>query len=210
MAYLLEIIACSLEDAAAAAQGGADRLELCVRLDVDGLTPPVDMVAAITAQVAIPVRVMIRTETQDLAVLRQQVQEMSALPIQGIVLGLLDNRGRLDFTAMDRVLDAAPAHWAWTLHHAFDAARGPLERKLALVMAHGRADRILHPARPAELAKLVLQAGEGIRIVAGGGLTAANLSSVISSGCREFHFGSAARGVAVEAAKVRRLKDLLR
>lgn len=206
MTRLLEIIACSLEDAVAAAQGGADRLETCVRLDLDGLTPPVEMVRAIVTQVALPARVMIRGEGD----LRDQIRQMADLPIQGIVFGLLDANGHLDFSEMDRVLDAAPPHWGWTLHHAFGDAQGTLERKLALVMAHGRADHVLHPARPDELSKLVVQAGESFGIIAGGGLTPENLPDAIATGCREFHFGSAARvGGAVNAGNVRRLKDLL-
>lgn len=59
-ARLLEVIACSLEDALAAEAGGAQRLELCSRLDLDGLTPPRSMVEAVVKAVSIPVRVMIR------------------------------------------------------------------------------------------------------------------------------------------------------
>ena len=60
--YRLEVIACSLEDALAAESGGADRLELCSRLDLSGLTPPLEVVTAIVKAVRIPVRVMIRAE----------------------------------------------------------------------------------------------------------------------------------------------------
>lgn len=56
----LEVIACSLDDALAAFRGGAGRLEITVRLDQAGLTPPVEMVRQILQSVPLPVRVMLR------------------------------------------------------------------------------------------------------------------------------------------------------
>ncbi|HEV2348918.1 MAG TPA: copper homeostasis protein CutC [Terriglobia bacterium] len=56
----LEVIACSLDDAVEAYHGGASRLEVTVRLDQAGLTPPLDMVREIIQKVPLPVRVMLR------------------------------------------------------------------------------------------------------------------------------------------------------
>ena len=57
---MLEIIACSVEDAVAAELGGADRLEIISHYEVGGLTPPIEMVREITAKIKIPLRVMLR------------------------------------------------------------------------------------------------------------------------------------------------------
>src|SRR5258708_14698970 len=57
---ILEVIACSVADAAEAERGGAGRLEIVRALNVGGLTPPVSMVRDIFAAVSIPVRVMVR------------------------------------------------------------------------------------------------------------------------------------------------------
>lgn len=56
----LEIIASSTEDAVAAFEGGASRLEVTVRLDEGGLTPPLKMVEDILRHVPIPARAMLR------------------------------------------------------------------------------------------------------------------------------------------------------
>jgi copper homeostasis protein len=207
---VLEVIACSLQDAIAAHDGGADRIEVCVRLDLQGLTPPVDMVESILALVPLPVRVMIRggagfTEAGE----ESAIQEMAALPLEGIVFGLLDAAGRLDFRAMDRVLRHAPPAWKWTLHRAFDFAAGSVEEKLAAVAKHARADRILTAT------EWKLSPPAGIEFIAGGGLDAANLRGYLASSCREFHFGRAARipattTGAVDAKRVRELADILR
>jgi copper homeostasis protein CutC len=57
---LLEVIACTVEDAIEAERGGAGRLEVISRFDVGGLTPAPELVREIKAKVSIPVRVMLR------------------------------------------------------------------------------------------------------------------------------------------------------
>jgi copper homeostasis protein len=217
-ARVLEIICCSLEDAIAARDGGADRLELCAHLDLQGLTPPLDLVEQIVRAVAVPVRVMIRlndrfTATEsELSAMERQVAAFAALPLDGLIFGLHDNTGRLDFAAMDRVLRHAPAQWGWTLHRAFDFAAGDAAEKLDAVTRHGRADRILS----ADSWRLAPPPGLqfDFRFIAGGGLDATNLHNYLDSPCREFHFGRAARRTPdplapVDARRVGELRKIL-
>lgn len=211
---VLEIICCSLLDALAARDGGADRLEICARLDLQGLTPPRDLVERIVLAVAVPARVMIRvnerfTATEDkLSVMERHVAALTPLPLDGLILGLHDDAGRLDFAAMDRVLRHAPSHWGWTLHRAFDFAVGGGAEKLAAIARHARADRILSAD------SWRLAPPPGLQFIAGGGLDAGNLLGYLSSPCREFHFGRAARRTPdplapVDAGRVRELRRLL-
>jgi len=213
-ARVLEIICCSLPDALAARDGGADRIEICSRLDLQGLTPPLDLVEQIVREVAVPARVMIRvnqrfTATDDeLSVMERQVAALAPLPLNGLISGLHDHAGCLDFAAMDRVLHRAPAQWGWTLHRAFDFAVGVAAEKLAAITLHARADRILSAN------SWRVTPPPGIQFVAGGGLDAANLRDYLDSPCREFHFGRAARRTPdpqapVEAARVRTLRKVL-
>lgn len=209
------MICCSLDDAIAARDGGADRLEICSHLDKQGLTPPVELVAQICKVVQIPVRVMIRVRdgfgaiVDDPVRMEEQVRQMSHLPLDGIIFGQHDREGRLDFAGMDRVLRSAPANWGWTLHRAFDYAAGTAEDKLAAVANHGRADRIL----TADAWRL--KPPPGLQFIAGGGLNLSNLHEYIDSPCREFHFGRAVRtpeetGAPVDRAKVSKIAYLLR
>lgn len=91
----LEIIVCSVEDAKAAADGGARRLEVVRDLAREGLTPSLDLVRAIVDQVAIPVRVMVREsepfevrgidDIERLAALARRAQpEIAILPGAGV------------------------------------------------------------------------------------------------------------------------------
>jgi copper homeostasis protein len=211
---LLEVICCSLPDALAARDGGADRLELCARLDRQGLTPRFDLIEQVLEEVAVPTRVMIRvkdrfTATDDeLSLMERHVEELAPLPLDGLIFGLHDAAGSLDFVAMDRVLGHAPSHWSWTLHRAFDFAAGDASEKLAAVARHGRADRIL----TADSWRLTPP--PGLQFIAGAGLDAANLRDYLQSPCREFHFGRAARTAPdpqapVDACRVRELRKIL-
>ncbi len=203
---ILEVIACSLADAIAAEDGGADRLEVCARLDLQGLTPPVDLVASVLQAVKVPVRVMIRAPDDDVARMESQIQEFAGLPFDGVIFGVLDAGGALDFPAMDRVLRHTSL--PWTLHRYFDYATGNANTKLAQVAAHGRADRILTAA------SWNLRPPPGLQFIAGGGLTAENLNHYMNSPCREFHVGRAARTPAettapVDRQKVRKLSHII-
>lgn len=228
-AYLLEVIACSVEDAVAAQEGGADRLELCSRLDLRGLTPPAELTTAIAAAVSIPIRVMIRTNDSfqateaELQTMEQQVEAIAGLRVEGMVTGFADERGNLDFRALDRLVSRTPAGWKLTLHTVFDAARGTPEEKLEAVLRHGRAGTILTGAPPEVLSRLTARisrlpepgAGNRIALLAGGGLSVENVPKIAAvSGLREFHFGRAARlpketTAPVNQAEVRALRLLL-
>src|SRR6266545_7392055 len=96
-APLLEVIVCSVEDAVAAAEGGAGRLEIVRELAYGGLTPPTDLVRDIARAVSLPLRVMVREsdgyavrDRAEHAALCAAAKAMQALRIDGLVLGFLD------------------------------------------------------------------------------------------------------------------------
>src|SRR5689334_8733670 len=141
----LEIIACSLHDAMEAYRGGASRLEVTVRLDQSGLTPPVELVKEIIQKVPIPIRIMLRDRpdfyTGDGSG-RKSLKEKAAMfaalnsvteegrRIDGLVTGHIID-GRLDLAALKEILGAAP-NLNVTAHHAIEATRDPLETLRAL------------------------------------------------------------------------------
>ncbi len=57
---ILEVIVQTVEDARAAARGGADRLEVVRDIASGGLTPSIELVRAIAAETPLPLRVMVR------------------------------------------------------------------------------------------------------------------------------------------------------
>ncbi len=65
MSYLREACVESLEQAFIAEKNGADRIELCTDLDVEGLTPSRELILSVKSQLNIPVHVMIRPRAGD-------------------------------------------------------------------------------------------------------------------------------------------------
>jgi len=62
---IIESCCTTLEEALAAQQRGADRIELCTDLSVGGVTPPRDLIKVVVDALTIPVNVLIRPSTRD-------------------------------------------------------------------------------------------------------------------------------------------------
>ena len=81
--YKLESCVTSLAQATKAEAYGANRVELCVRLETEGMTPDVDLTSSVSIQLQIPVRVMVRaTEVgyeADEQVLQQMINSINIL-----------------------------------------------------------------------------------------------------------------------------------
>ncbi len=216
---LLEVIACSVEDARAAERGGAGRLEIVRSLEAGGLTPPLSLVREIVAAVSIPVRVMLREnagyaasgepEIEDLC---RAAGEFAALGVDGLVLGFLQNR-TLNLLLMERILRHAPGVKA-TFHRAFEELSDPASAITALKTLP-QFDRILTSGAGADLAQLAHLAAPQLRILVGGGLDQQTIRLLLhTTAIREFHVGRAARRNAqihepVDPAQVRQLAQLL-
>ncbi len=109
----LEVIATSVADAVAAAEGGADRLEVVQTMSVGGLTPATETVARIRERVSLPLRVMLRanggfqTDPAELDRLCLAARELRALGADAFVFGFLTPEGRLDLPVLRALADAA-------------------------------------------------------------------------------------------------------
>jgi copper homeostasis protein len=222
----LEVIACSLEDAVAAQAGGASRIELTVRLDQDGLTPPLELARAVMGQVRIPVRAMLRDRADfevgsvdDLAKLKREAIELAGLGVEGLVTGFVSGES-LDFEALDAILSALPGV-RFTIHRAIEHTRDPLAT-LRQLRRFTNADRALVSGGPgsiadwkARLADYRQALGAGRRLIAGGGLTIGMLPLLREdSGLTAFHLGRAVRTPEsaegkIDAVKVRRACESL-
>jgi copper homeostasis protein len=216
---LLEVIACSIEDAVAAERGGAGRLEIVRSLDVGGLTPSVALVRGILGAVSIPVRVMVRENAgfetsgeREIENLCRSAAEFAALRVDGLVLGFLQGR-ELDLPLIHRILRHAPAVKA-TFHRAFEHLSDPAAA-IAALKTIPQFDRILVSPAAADLARLSQIAAPQLGILAGGGLDRPAIRQLLrTTSLVEFHVGSAARrheemSQPVDAAQVRALVDML-
>lgn len=218
----IEVIATSLDDALAAEQGGAARIELVASLERGGLTPSLALLESVLPRVSIPVRVMVRDselhEIQDPYVRRRLVEQARAMgqhPVDGLVFGALA-KGRIDEALLDAVAGAAGR--PVTFHRAFEDLVEPAQG-LAILARHPAVDRVLcdggaggWPERAQRLAAWSARAGTGLQVLPGGGITEEALVELSRvPDLREVHVGRLAREPATPAGVVsaRRVANLV-
>jgi copper homeostasis protein len=214
---LVEICVEGVADALAAAEGGADRVELCSHLAVGGITPGPGSIAAARRRLAIPVHVLVRPRGGEFVfspiereAMLEDVAFCRATGVAGVVVGALTERGEVDVPTTRALVEAARP-MSLTFHRAFDVAADPM-RALQQLIDLG-VDRVLTSGRgrPARddlllLGRLVERAAGRITVLAGGGVTAEDLPALASIGITEAHAGSAAcAGGRTSAEKVRAL-----
>ncbi|MFC5722528.1 copper homeostasis protein CutC [Streptomyces gamaensis] len=226
---ILEVIALGAEDAVAARDGGADRLELVADMAADGLTPSRETFAAVRAAVDIPVRVMLRAAdgfsagtAAELDALCATAQKLRAEGAEEFVLGFLTDDGSADLAAVTALAGALGPGARWTFHRAIDRAadRDALRKQLAglpgldTFLTAGSASGV-----DDGLATLLAEAaradepGYEARILVGGGLQLKHVPVLLGAGITGFHIGGAARPAGwdspVDAAAVRVWREAL-
>ena len=199
--FVLEIAVESVTAAQAAERGGADRIELCTELRCGGLTPSTEMMRKARDAVRVPIFVMTRPRAGDFSYTQEEFRAMQRgielareMKMDGVVLGVLRDHFAVDVERTGAlVLQARPMQV--TFHRAFDVC-SDLVRAMDDVIETG-ANRILTSGGNPDvvsglcvLQALIAQAGEGIVIVPGGGITPENFGEVQrKTGAREFHSG---------------------
>jgi copper homeostasis protein len=223
---MLEVIACSLSDAIAAEQGGADRIELISHFEAGGLTPSLGLVRDALRYVKIPVRVMLRasedfnvTDEAEQQQLCETAKKLAALPIDGIVCGFL--RGdAIDHALLRRVLTAAKPLKV-TFHRAFEELSDPLSA-LRELKQYPNIDTILTSGGKGSKLERVACLGvchrfalPEIKILAGGGMTPEMIQQLRRhTHLTDFHLGTFVRAPQtitgqVSPARVREVLQLI-
>lgn len=196
---LLEVCVDSLAGVTDALNGGADRLELCARLDLGGLTPTREFVAAALARTTLACHVMLRPRAGDfvssaaeLATMRAELDWIRTSGARGVVFGLLDHERRVD-AARTRELIELARPLSVTFHRAFDQLadlQAGLDDLIAIsverVLTSGGAPDAWHGRT--RLRELVTRACERIVVMPGGGVRAHNARELLAeTGARELH-----------------------
>ena len=202
---ILEVCCASADFAVAAAQAGADRVELCDNLVEGGTTPSVGAVALAVARSGVPVMAMVRPRGGDFLysslefeVMLRDIDALASAGAAGVVLGALDSEGRVDRRAVRSLVQAARP-LPVTFHRAFDLSRD-LEESLDTLIELG-VDRVLTSVAQASvvddldrLAALVERSNGSIVVMPGGGIRSDNVVSVASvPGVTEIHIGATRR-----------------
>jgi len=212
---LVEAAVESLAAARAAAEGGANRVELCTDLAHGGTTPAVELLRACRAQLTIPVFVLIRPRAGDFVytdaehqAMLEQIRSAKAEGADGIVTGALTDRRQPSESRTIPLLSAARP-LPVTFHRAFDACDdlsaaldGLIRLGVERVLTSGGAPTA--PEGAGRIDRLVVQASGRIEILAGGGISEKNVAALVrESGVREIHFS------VKDAGKVRKVRRAL-
>ena len=195
----LEICANSIESAIAAAQGGADRIELCTNLTEGGTTPSFGQIKWCVTNLGIDVWPLIRPRGGDFVYSDAEFSEMlldvencKKMGCHGVVTGILLADGTLDELRCKQLVAAAQP-MPVTFHRAFDRCTSQTEAleviiKLGFVRiltSGGKADAHLGAK---EIAKLIRQAEGRIEIMPGAGINADNILEIAQiTGAISFH-----------------------
>lgn len=123
--YIKEACVGSLSQAILAETQGAHQVELCVRLDLDGNSPPLALVGAVCSALSIPVKVIVNPfpyryiysnrEMKDIAIYIKDIMNYS---IGGIVFGPITLNGLPDLEALKLIREFCSL--PITFHKAID------------------------------------------------------------------------------------------
>jgi copper homeostasis protein len=190
---------------------GVERVELCSALALGGLTPSLAVVeAAVAAAGAVGVHVLVRPRAGDfrydadeVAVMVADVRRAVVAGADGVVVGALDGTGLPDLAVLDRLREAAEGVQV-TFHRAVDVSADPVTA-LDLVAGSG-VDRVLTSGGAARavdgadrLRRMVGVAAGRLEVMAGAGVDAAAVPTLLATGVDALHFSArrrvAARGI---------------
>jgi copper homeostasis protein len=211
----LEVCIDSVESAIAAERGGAKRVELCSDLLEGGITPAAGLIACVRRHIGVGLFVMIRPRGGDFyytdlefEVMQAEIAHARNLGADGIVLGLLDEQGRVDVARTVKLVELA-APLPVTFHRAIDmtpdlsaALDDVIATGAARILTSGGAPTVVRGLR--EIARMVEAARGRIAIMPGGGITPDNIASIAqATGTSEFH--SSARTAYPSPVRFRKL-----
>lgn len=185
---------------------GADRVELCVALGLGGLTPSAGLVSAAVAEAAEAgragfVHVLVRPrgggfayDSDELDTTLADIRFARQAGAGGVVIGALDDVGRIDQAALERFVEAA-GDLDVTFHRAFDTLADPdaaaqtlVGLGVARVLTSGGAARSIDGV---DGLRALAQRVEGrLQVMAGGGVRAQDIPALLAAGVDAVHLSA--------------------
>ena len=197
---LLEACVENLDQALLAERKNADRIELCGRLDLGGITPPREMIISSVKQLSIPTKIMIRPRGGNFIYSDPEVELMISdiifckkNGIGEIVLGALTDKGEVDLPLI-RYLSSLADPMKVTFHKAIDDVNDYM-RSLEELSTLKTIESVLTSGtrKNAILGKPLLKNAieifsDTLSIIAAGSITNENIEKVHAElGAKEYH-----------------------
>ncbi|PKD16420.1 copper homeostasis protein [Salegentibacter salinarum] len=188
--YVKEACIETLEQAIAAENKGADRIELCSNLQLEGLTPSNDLIVQVLDKINIPVRVMIRPRTGNFLYSEKEITEMKRtvitcknLGVEGVVFGVLKADKTLDIDIISMLTNLAfPLNVV--IHKAIDNTPDLLKefeklkaiKGISTILTSGGAKTAIEGC--GVLKEMIATSQNAIEIMPAGKITFENLSEI--------------------------------
>ena len=144
---IIEVCAESYEYALKAEKAGADRIELCKDLHLDGLTPDYESAKKTIDSLNIPVFILIRPRegdfiysNEEFELMKQDILKFKEMGCKGIVSGVLNDDNSIDVKRTKDLIELSRP-LEFTFHRAFDIVSDPL-KEIEILIRLG-VDRIL-------------------------------------------------------------------
>jgi len=200
---IIEVCAESYEYAVKAEKAGADRIELCKDLHLDGLTPDYECAKKTIDSLNIPVFIIIRPRAGDFIysdkefeLMKQDIVKFKEMGCKGIVSGILNSDNSIDLKRTKELVELSKP-LEFTFHRAFDIVENPLNKIENLieigvnrVLTSGQKNKAIEGL---ELLKELNNISKNrIKIMPGGGITKKNITKF--SSFSEIH-GSFKKGI---------------
>ena len=192
MQTIKEVCVDSLEDAINAEKNGANRIELCGRLDLDGLTPSRELIKETFYALKIPIRVMIRPKHPSFIYSKEEINTMiedinfcKNLGLDGVVLGCLDQNANFDMIQINKLSKAAkPLNVI--IHKAIDSTSSVID-SLSLISSNRNINGVLTSGGERfainaveTLKKMLVLVPDRFEIISAGGITYENFDKLHS------------------------------
>ena len=130
---IIEVCAESYEYAVKAEKAGADRVELCKDLYLDGLTPDYESAKRTIDSLNIPVFILIRPRAGDFIyskeefeLIKSDIVKFKEMGCKGIVSGVLNDDNSIDIERTQELVELSKP-LEFTFHRAFDVVKDPIE-----------------------------------------------------------------------------------
>jgi copper homeostasis protein len=190
----------SIDQAKEAERLGADRLELCSNLHLEGLTPKMEDVYEIIKIIQIPVKVMVRCrggnflyDDSEISKMEKEIDLLKSMGVKQIVLGALTALNKIDQNAITRLTNRASSMDV-TFHKAIDYTCDILDQVGILSKINGIKSILTSGGeKNAEqgsvtINQIINKFGSRFKIIAAGSITKTNLGKLSKSiQTNEFH-----------------------
>ena len=193
-----------------ALDGGAARVELCQALGLGGLTPSAGVIEAAVelahaGSASAFVHVLVRPrgggfmyDADEVDTIVRDIRQARVLGAHGVVVGAMTDVGSLDLDAVTAFLDAAEGLDV-TVHRVVDASVDPIASVIALAGTHG-VRRVLTSGGAndcrtglATLTRMTSEVRGALEVMAGGGVTLADIGPLAAAGVDAVHLSARSR-----------------